>query len=63
MIKFYLSLVSTIGLIISLLAIIIKNKHDFFLRKINVITAVVLLICITILSVITILYGIKMFNQ
>lgn len=60
--RFYLSLITTIGLIIALSAIIIRNRNDFFCNKWNVIVVIGLFICIVILAMITILYGVKMFH-
>lgn len=60
--RFYLSFIATIGLIIALSAIIVRNRNNFFCNKRNVIVVIGLCICIVILAVITVLYGIKMFH-
>ncbi len=58
--KFYLSLLATISVMISLIILIIKNKNELLSNKLNLVISISLFICIIILSVITVSFGLKL---
>lgn len=60
MMKFYLSLLATISVMISLIILIIKNKNELLSNKLNLVISISLFICIIILSVITVSFGLKL---
>lgn len=61
MMKFYLSLLATISVMISLIILIIKNKNELLSNKLNLVITISLFICIIILSVITVSFGLKLY--